>query len=35
MATQDPSAGGNPISLSDSDYAELLKQAVNGAMIAG
>lgn len=35
MATQDPSAGGNPIALDDSEYAELLRQAVNGSMIAG
>ncbi|WP_455201165.1 iron-containing alcohol dehydrogenase [Kaarinaea lacus] len=35
MATQDPSAGGNPIALGEDDYAELLRQAVNGSMIAG
>jgi len=30
MATEDPSAGGNPILLDDTQYAELFSQAVNG-----
>jgi len=34
MATQDPSAGGNPVALDDSEYAALLNQAVNGATLA-
>jgi len=34
MARQDPSASGNPVALNDSEYAELLKQAVNGSIIA-
>ena len=35
MATQDPSASGNPIVLDDTEYSKLLNQAVNGSMIAG
>lgn len=34
MATRDPSTSGNPIALDDDEYAELLKQAVNGSKIA-
>ena len=34
MATQDPSASGNPIILSEREYSELLMQAVSGSIIA-
>ncbi len=34
MATQDPSAGGNPIALSEIEYMELFTRAVNGAIVA-
>lgn len=32
MATEDPSAGGNPISFTDSEYSQLFKNAVQGVL---